>query len=159
MDIPSTREIELEMLLRQRNNDCEALNVRDGVRCSGKQAETSIRQNEVVTLRRYLANQPAPSTSEPVTLPPPLLSLLLPHLTDPLAGDPSSSGSNSVTVALLQRAKLLQEENDELYELLKHSATGRLKEEVRGLRRAVRRMEGALKGGWHVASADAGEPD
>lgn len=53
-------------------------------------------------------------------------------------------------VALTQRAKLLQEENDELYELLKRSETGRLKEEVRGLRRALKRMENALNGEWGV---------
>ena len=52
--------------------------------------------------------------------------------------------------ALTQRAKLLQEENDELYGLLKRSETGRLKEEVRGLRRALKRMESALNGEWRV---------
>ena len=102
----------------------------------------------MTTLRRFLAKQPAPSTSEPVTLPPPLLSLLLPYMADPLAAElsGSNSSSNSVMVALTQRAKLLQEENDELSELFKHSETGRLKEEVRGLRRALKRMEGALTG-------------
>jgi hypothetical protein len=53
-------------------------------------------------------------------------------------------------VALTQRANLLQEENNELYELLKHSETGRLKEEVRGLRRAMKRMESALNGEQRV---------
>ena len=48
--------------------------------------------------------------------------------------------------ALAQRAKLLQEENDELYELLKSTETGKLKEEVRGLRRVVNRLETALRG-------------
>lgn len=67
-------------------------------------------------------------------------------MVDPLMADLSSSSSNSVMVALTQRAKLLQEENDELYELLKRSETGRLKEEVRGLRRALKRMENALNG-------------
>jgi WTAP/Mum2p family len=108
-----------------------------------KHARTQV---EVTTLRRYLAKQPTPSTSEPITLPPPLLSLLLPHMADPLATESSSPSSSSVMVALTQRAKLLQEENDELYELLKRSETGRLKEEVRGLRRAMKRMEGALTG-------------
>jgi hypothetical protein len=51
-----------------------------------------------------------------------------------------------VTAALIQRAKLLQQENDELHEILKSSETGKLKEEVMGLRRVVDRMEGALKG-------------
>ena len=48
--------------------------------------------------------------------------------------------------ALTQRARLLQEENDELYELLKHGEIGLMKEEVHGLRRAVLRLESALRG-------------
>ena len=40
----------------------------------------------------------------------------------------------------------MQEENDELYELLKHSETGKLKDEVCGLRRAVAKLEDALNG-------------
>jgi len=51
-----------------------------------------------------------------------------------------------VNTALKQRARILQEENDELYELLKSGETGKLKEEVRGLRRVVVRLEGALRG-------------
>jgi len=51
-----------------------------------------------------------------------------------------------VTTALTQRAHLLQEENDELYELLKHSETGKLKDEARGLRRVVAKLEVALNG-------------
>ena len=42
--------------------------------------------------------------------------------------------------------RLLQEENDELYDLLKQGETGKLKEEVRGLRRVVDRLESALRG-------------
>ena len=72
------------------------------------------------------------------------MSLLLPHLTQ--RGTTASSGSGSVTTALIQRAKILQEENDELYELLKTGETGRLKEDVRALRRVVQRLEGALRG-------------
>jgi hypothetical protein len=51
-----------------------------------------------------------------------------------------------VTAALSQRSRLLQEENDEFYELLKRGETGRLKEEVRGLRKVVEKLEGALRG-------------
>jgi hypothetical protein len=57
-----------------------------------------------------------------------------------------------VTTALTQRVRLLQEENDELYELLKFSETGKLKEEVRGLRRVVERVEGALRGTYALFS-------
>ena len=55
-----------------------------------------------------------------------------------------------MATALTARNKLLQDENDELYELLKSTETGRLKEEARGLRRAVARLEVALKG-VHIA--------
>lgn len=72
------------------------------------------------------------------------MSLLLPHLSQREAT--AASGSSSVTTALVQRAKSLQEENDELYELLKTGETGRLKENVRALRRVVQKLEGALRG-------------
>ena len=72
-----------------------------------------------------------------------MLSLLLPHFNSAATKDTSS---NTVTTALTQRARLLQEENDELYELLKHSETGKLKDEVRGLRRVVAKLEDALNG-------------
>ncbi|KXN86417.1 hypothetical protein AN958_10279 [Leucoagaricus sp. SymC.cos] len=38
-----------------------------------------------------------------------------------------------------------REENDELYELLRYSETGKLKEEVRGLRRLVQRLQNSLR--------------
>lgn len=71
----------------------------------------------------------------------------MPHINNvSSSGVAASSGSSTVTAALTQRARLLQEENDELYDLLKHGETGKLKEEVRGLRRVVERLEGALRG-------------
>ena len=72
------------------------------------------------------------------------MSLLLPQLNQHAVV--ANAGSNSVTTSLIQRAKILQEENDELYELLKAGETGRLKEDVRALRRVVEKMEGALRG-------------
>ena len=51
-----------------------------------------------------------------------------------------------MTAALMQRARTLQEENDELYELLRISETGKLKEEVHHLKKSVTRLERALKG-------------
>lgn len=72
------------------------------------------------------------------------MSLLLPHLNQHATA--ATSTSSSATTALIQRAKTLQEENDELYELLKVGETGRLKEDVRALRRVVQKMEGALRG-------------
>ncbi|KAL7282352.1 hypothetical protein ACG7TL_003822 [Trametes sanguinea] len=125
MDLPTPRELELETLLRQRD------------------AQVAELTDEVTHLRQFLANQPPPSTTEPTTIPPALMSLLLPLLNE----HPSSatSGSTTATTALVQRAKILQEENDELYELLKTGETGRLKEDVRALRRVVQKLEGALR--------------
>lgn len=104
-------------------------------------------QDEVTRLRRYLATQPGPSLDEPVTLPPALISALLPHINNAASGgERATSGSSTVTAALTQRARLLQDENEELYGLLNLGETGKLKEEVRGLRRVVDRLEGALRG-------------
>jgi WTAP/Mum2p family len=96
-----------------------------------------------VELRQYLSKQPGPSSTDPISLPPALLSLLIPHLNNAAS---QNTGSNTVTTALTQRAHLLQEENNELYELLKQSETGKLKDELRGLRRAVAKLESALTG-------------
>ncbi len=72
------------------------------------------------------------------------MSLLLPHLNQPTSS--ATTGSSSATTALIQRGKILQEENDELYELLKSGETGRLKEDVRALKRVVQKLQGALRG-------------
>ena len=97
-------------------------------------------------LRQYLASQPTPTVTDPISLPPPLVSLLLPHINDRTTATSSSSQSSTVVQALTQRVKILQEENDELYELLKTGETGRLKEDVRSLKRVVQKLEGALRG-------------
>ena len=67
--------------------------------------------------------------------------MLLPNI---VSSSDATPRSGTVTAALTQRAQLLQEENDELYEILKHGETGRLKEEARGFRRVVDRLEKAL---------------
>ncbi|PCH41125.1 hypothetical protein WOLCODRAFT_137202 [Wolfiporia cocos MD-104 SS10] len=139
MDLPSAREIELETLLRQRDEQLAELT------------------DEVTQLRQYLSNQPAPSTTDPFTLPPALVSLLLPHLND--RSSPATAASNTVTAALTQRAKILQEENDELYELLKSGETGKLKEDVHALRRVVQKLEGALKESHQVIASLSAELD
>ncbi|KAI0251259.1 hypothetical protein BJV78DRAFT_1212085 [Lactifluus subvellereus] len=127
MDLPSSRELELEALLRKKDSQLAELT------------------DEVNTLRQYLSTQPNASFTEPLSLPPALISLLLTHIDAASAETSVRSSSSTVNTALAQRAKLLQEENDELYELLKSSETGKLKEEVRGLRRAVNRLETALR--------------
>lgn len=82
-----------------------------------------------------------------MSLPPALVSVLLPHINHNNDNLGAIGGcGTTVTTALTQRVRLLQEENDELYELLKFGETGKLKEEVLGLRRVVERLEGALRG-------------
>ncbi|TFK75788.1 hypothetical protein BDN72DRAFT_874075 [Pluteus cervinus] len=134
MTLPTSREIELEALLRQRDQQLAELS------------------DETTQLRQYLSTQPGPSTTDAITLPPTLASLLLPHIENESANR-ASPGSTTVTAALTQRARLLQEENDELYELLRFSETGKLKEEVRVLRRVVSRLEGALRESHQVISS------
>ncbi|KAK7695936.1 hypothetical protein QCA50_000575 [Cerrena zonata] len=125
MDLPSPREVELETLVRQR--DAQIIELTD----------------EVTQLRQYLTTQPGPNATDSLSLPPALVALLLPHISDQTST--SGSSSSTVTTALTQRVKVLQEENDELYELLKSSETGRLKDDVRALRRVVQKLEGALR--------------
>lgn len=47
---------------------------------------------------------------------------------------------------------MLQEENDELYSVLRKAETGRLDEEVKGLRKLVCKLENSLKG-WFDGSS------
>ncbi|KIK68022.1 hypothetical protein GYMLUDRAFT_54725 [Collybiopsis luxurians FD-317 M1] len=126
--LPSTRELELEMLLREKESKVVQLS------------------DELSRLRLYLSTQPPPSTTEPVTLPPTFASLILTHIPHlPQISDPTDSSNNSTTAALTQRVRVLQDENDELYDILKKGETGRLKEEVQSLKRIVHKLEGALK--------------
>ncbi|KAK0191137.1 hypothetical protein F5146DRAFT_1047205, partial [Armillaria mellea] len=127
MDLPSPRELELETALRHRNVQVAQLS------------------DEITRLRAHVSSSSSSATAAEHTdattasIPPQLMALLLPHI-QPEAG----SGSSSVTSALTQRVKGLQEENDELYDILKQGETGRLKEEVRSLKRVVRKLEAAL---------------
>lgn len=145
MDLPTSREIDLETLLRER--DAQLVELTVSSRCpSGQGYELNFAQDEVTRLRQYLSNQPGPSVTDPISLPPALVSVLLPHINHNNTNNTNGGGGTTVTTALTQRTRVLQEENDELYELLKFGETGKLKEEVRGLRRVVERLEGALKG-------------
>lgn len=112
-------------------------------------------QNEVRSLRRRLPVSEQASTDEPFTLPSPVTNLLLPLLSknslpNDLAGASgqalSGPASATVTAALTGRLAALHQENEELYELLKRGAVGRLHEEVRELRVTTRKLEGALQG-------------
>jgi len=129
MEPPSQREIDLEMLIRERDTQVAELT------------------DELNVLKKYLSTQPSPSRTDPVSLPPSLLALIQPYLSSQNAApDAQASGSSSstMTAGLMQRVRILQEENDELYQLLRTSETGRLKEEVRCLKRVVSRLERAL---------------
>ena len=95
-------------------------------------------------LRQFLLTQPTNPPADPVSLPPALVSLLLPHIDSSTPN--TTQTSSTVTDALTQRVKVLQEENNELFELLKTGETGRLKDDVRALRRVVQKLEGALRG-------------
>ncbi|THH32950.1 hypothetical protein EUX98_g1251 [Antrodiella citrinella] len=125
MDLPSAREIELETLLRQRD------------------AHIADLTDEVTHLRQHLSTNPPSASTDPISLPPALVSLLLPHINERAVSGATSS--NTVTAALTQRVKVLQDENDELYELLKTGETGRLKDDVRALQRVVQKLESALR--------------
>ena len=57
------------------------------------------------------------------------MALLQAHMKDEQSQGTQSS--STMTTALLQRTRVLQEENYELYQLLRVSETGQLKEEVR----------------------------
>ncbi|KAN0097488.1 hypothetical protein V8E55_001934 [Tylopilus felleus] len=142
MDLPTSRETELETALRKRD------------------AQVAELTTEVSRLRQFLTVQPQPSTSDPITLPPTLMSVLLPHVDKAAStGGLAGSSSSTVSTALTQRVRLLQEENDELYDLLKHGETGKLKEEVRGLQRVVDRLESALRESHQVITSLSTELD
>ena len=103
-------------------------------------------QDEVNQLRKHLTIQPAPSRSDPFALPPALLSLLQSYIPDETPHNAQGTTSSTMTAALQQRTRILQEENDELYNLLRSSETGQLKEEVRSLKKANNKLDQALRG-------------
>jgi hypothetical protein len=79
------------------------------------------------------------------------MAVLLPHLVNErnaALGTGSSNGINhsALVAALRQRASMLQEENDELYSVLRRAETGRLDEEAKGLRRLIGKLDRSLKG-------------
>jgi len=143
MDLPTLRELDLETELRKRDTQVAELT------------------DEVTRLRQHLTVQNGVSITDPVTLPPALVSVLLPHINNAASrkGTEATSSSSTVDTALTQRTLILQEENDELYELLKSGETGKLKEEVRGLRRVVERLEGALRESHQVIASLSSELD
>ncbi|KAL5530187.1 hypothetical protein ACEPAF_6444 [Sanghuangporus sanghuang] len=141
MDPPSLRELELETLLRERDSQVAELT------------------DEVNQLRKYLTVQPAPSRSDPFSLPPALLSILQSYIPSQTPRDAQGTTSSTMTAALAQRTRILQEENDELYSLLRTSETGQLKEEVRSLKKTINRLDQALKDSHGAVSSLSEELD
>ncbi|KAG1731167.1 hypothetical protein EDD22DRAFT_928318 [Suillus occidentalis] len=133
MDLPTPRELDLETELRKRD------------------AQVAELTDEVTRLRQHLAAQSGASTVDAVTLPPALVSVLLPHISKAASSEGTgvASSSSTVNTALTQR----------LYEMLKSGETGKLKEEVRGLRRVVERLEGALRESHQVIASLSSELD
>ncbi|CAE6412263.1 unnamed protein product [Rhizoctonia solani] len=122
--LPSERELELETLLRQREKHISTLT------------------DEISSLRRKLPGASDPEDDATISIPAPILALLAPLVTH----GPSTSTPAPLSNAITQRLKLLQTENDELYELLRASELARQREEVLGLRRTIKRLENQLEG-------------
>ncbi|KAL0565250.1 hypothetical protein V5O48_016777 [Marasmius crinis-equi] len=127
-DLPTTRELELEALLRDRYKQIAELG------------------DQLTHLRTYLPSA-STSTTDAVSLPPALIALLLPHINSSVGVEGEKRGGSTVA-ALTQRVRALQEENEQMYEILKEGETGMLKEEVQSLRQLVGRLEGALRGAF-----------
>ncbi|KDN38188.1 hypothetical protein RSAG8_09691, partial [Rhizoctonia solani AG-8 WAC10335] len=122
--LPSERELELETLVRQREKQICTLT------------------DEISSLRRQLPGAFDPEDDAAICIPAPVLSLLAPLVTH----GPSTGTPAPLHAAITQRLRLLQTENDELYDLLRASESTRQREEVVGLRRTIKRLEGQLEG-------------
>ncbi|KIM25553.1 hypothetical protein M408DRAFT_331109 [Serendipita vermifera MAFF 305830] len=130
--LPSLRELELEQLLREREQQLSDIT------------------SELVILRKQLSESPSHGQSDELPVSAAAMAVLMPHLVNErnaLVGTGSSSAppNPALVAALRQRATMLQEENDELYNVLRRAETGRLDEEVKGLRVLVGRLERALR--------------
>jgi hypothetical protein len=108
-------------------------------------------QTELKTLRIEKKEPPKDEWQSEQAVSKVAMAILLPHLVNErnaALGTGSSSGINhsGLVAALKQRASMLQEENDELYTVLRRAETGRLDEEAKGLRRLIGKLERSLKG-------------
>ncbi len=108
-------------------------------------------QSEVSILRKQISESSSHGSSDDQPVSAAAMSILMPHLVNErnaLLGTGSSTAPTNpgLVAALRQRTTMLQEENDELYNVLRRAETGRLDEEVKGLRLLVGRLERALRG-------------
>ncbi|KAF8314709.1 hypothetical protein DL93DRAFT_2227796 [Clavulina sp. PMI_390] len=152
--LPTTRELELERLITDRDSQIVALT------------------NDIKALRAYLPSQ-LPSTTTPkdttakLQIPPALARFLAPlalqhHQNQvqrralpasiPSDREDSAFASTSVTQALKQRINLLQAENDELGQMLGSPGVARVHEENKLMRRNLLNMEEALKDSHTIIS-------
>lgn len=79
------------------------------------------------------------------------MAILTPHLINERnaalgTGTFNGLAHTGLVAALRQRTELLEEENEELYSVLRRSETGRLEEEVKALRKLVGKLGISLKG-------------
>jgi hypothetical protein len=142
--LPSERELELETLLRQREKQISSLAVGDCPIFSQHitDCRALVAQDEISNLRRKLPGASDPEDDAAISIPAPVLALLAPLVTH----GPSTSTPAPLSNAITQRLKLLQTENEELYELLRASELARQREEVVGLRRTIKHLEDQLEG-------------
>jgi hypothetical protein len=108
-------------------------------------------QTELQTLRTQKKEPPKDDWQSEQAVSQAAMAVLLPHLVNErnaALGTGSSSGltHSAIVAALRQRASMLQEENDELYAVLRRAETGRLDEEAKGLRKLIGKLERSLKG-------------
>ncbi|CAG7848372.1 SubName: Full=Uncharacterized protein {ECO:0000313/EMBL:CCA74979.1} [Serendipita indica DSM 11827] len=129
--LPSLRELQLEELLRTRELQIQTLN-----------NELLLAKKQLPALTPHgLVSEEAVSAAA--------MAALMPHLVNERNAINGIGSSELIhpglVAALRQRATMLQEENDELYTVLRRAETGRLDEEVKGLRRLVDKLERALR--------------
>lgn len=73
------------------------------------------------------------------------MARLSPYINSTIGG-PNSAGAAHINAEFLQRYKILELENEELYQHLKSTTTGRLMEENKALNSVVDKLTSALKG-------------
>ncbi|KAG8760258.1 hypothetical protein FRC14_003556 [Serendipita sp. 396] len=131
-NLPSLRELQLEELLRKREQQ-----LLDAT-------------NEATYLRKQISELQENKTCSDEMVSETAMAVLVPHLVNErntATGFGINSGPlhSGLVSALRQRVTMLQEENDELYAVLRKAETGRLDEEAKALRNLVGRLESSLK--------------
>jgi hypothetical protein len=109
-------------------------------------------KDEIKSLKEHakdVATSDPPSSEQAVSTA--AMAVLAPHLVNERnaalgTGSFNGMAHTGLVAALRQRTKLLEEENEELYSVLRRSETGRLEEEVKALRNLVGKLGRSLQG-------------